>query len=233
LDAEFSGAYRPGEVQCEKFRLAEDGTVLTAGISVGPSAVHLRDVLVQTHGRTCLKGDAFLPLDLWQRWPDVTFTRLLNDETVGRVRLDAANLDLLAASRLTGVQWPLAGNVTGTVSADGALAALRLGGDVQLSQATLPLDWQGHFVREVGAHFVLDGNQVRLEQAAGRHADGDFSLTGHLNLAKPRSPQIDVAGSTTNQTKPFSFTAKGSAGNPVIMSVETPPPPAPPIGAGN
>jgi hypothetical protein len=233
LDADFSGVYRPGEVQCEKFRLAEDGTVLTAGISVGPSAVHLRDVLVQTHGRTCLKGDAFLPLDLWQRWPDVTFTRLLNDEIVSRVRLDATNLDLLAASRLTGVQWPLAGNVTGSVSADGPLGALRLGGDVQLSQATLPLDWQGHMVREVGAHFVLDGNQIRLEQAAGHHAGGDFSLTGHLDLAKPRSPQLDVAGSATDQTTPFTFTVKGPTEKPVIMSGETPTPPAPPIGAGN
>ena len=235
LDAEFSGVYRPGEVQCEKFRLAEDGMVLTTGISVGPSAVNLRDVLVQHHGRTCLQGNAVLPLDLWQRWPDVNFAHLLNDETVSHVRLDATNLDLLATSRLTGVQWPLAGSVSGTVSADGPLAALQLGGALQLLQGSLPLDWQGHAVRDVGARFVLEGNQVRLEQAAGHHATGDFSIAGRLDLAKPRSPALDVTGSGTNQSKPFSFTAKGPAEKPVITVVETPPPPAPPappIGAG-
>jgi hypothetical protein len=235
LDAEFSGAYRPGEVQCEKFRLAEDGMVLTAGISVGPSAVNLHDVLVQHHGRTCLKGDAFLPLDLWQRWPDVNFAHLLNDETVGRVRLEAMNLDLLASSRLTGMQWPLAGNITGTVSADGSIGALRLGGAVQLLQGSLPLDWQGHSVRDVVARFVLEGNQIRLEQAAGHHANGDFNIAGRLDLAKPRSPQLDVTGSGTNQSRPFSFTAKGPAEKPVITAVEnppTPPQPATPIGAG-
>ena len=232
LDAEFNGAYRPGEVQCEKFRLAEDGTVLTAGISVGPSAVNLRDVLVQQHGRTCLKGDAFLPLDLWQRWPDVNFAHLLNDETVSRVRLEATNLDLRATSRLTGVDWPLAGNVSGTLSADGPLGALRLGGAVQLLQGAVPLDWQGHAVRGVSARFLLEGNQVRLEQAAGHHATGDFSIAGLLDLAMPRSPQLDITGSGTNQSKPFSFTAKGSAEKPVITVVEKPAQPAPLIGAG-
>ncbi len=252
LDAEFSGGYRPGEVQCEKFRLAEDGTVLTAGISVGPGAVNLHDVLVQQHGRTCLRGDALLPLDLWQRWPDVNFEHLLNDATVSHVRLEATSLDLLATSRLTGLQWPLAGNLSGTVTADGRLGALKLGGAVQLLQGSLPLDWQGHTVRGVGARFVLEENQIRLEQAAGHYANGDFSIAGHLDLAKPRSPILDVTGSGTNQSNPFSFTAKGPAEEPVITVVETPlappspalpsspvPPtvpapsaPVPPIGAG-
>ena len=235
LDAEFSGVYRPGEVQCERFRLAEDGTVLTAGISVGPSAVNLRNVLVQQHGRTCLQGDALLPLDLWQRWPDVNFAHLLNDETVARVRIEVTDLDLLATSRLTGVQWPLAGSISGTVSGDGPLGALKLGGAMQLLQGSLPLDWQGHAVREVGARFVLEGNQVRLEQGAGHHANGNFSIAGQLDLANPRSAVLEVTGSGTNQSKPFSFTAKGPAEKPVITVVETPPQPAPtapPIGAG-
>ena len=232
LDAEFNGTYRPGEVQCEKFRLAEDGTVLTAGISVGPSAVNLRNVRVQHHERTGLQGDIFLPLDLWQRWPDVNFEHLLNDETVSRVRLEATNLDLRATSRLTGVDWPLAGNVTGTVSADGPLSALRLAGAMQVLQGGFPLDWKGNAVRDVGARFLLEGNQVRLEQASGHHANGDFSIAGRLDLAKPRSPILDATGSGTNQSKPFSFTAKGPAEKPVITTAENPPPPAPPIGAG-
>ncbi len=230
LDAEFSGVYRPGEVQCEKFRLAEDGTMLTAGISVGPSAVNLRNLRVLQHERVCLQGEAFLPLDLWQRWPDVNFARLLNDETVSRVRLEATNLDLRAASRLTGVDWPLAGSVTGTLSADGPLTALRLAGAVQLLQGTLPLDWHANAVRDVAARFLLEGNSVRLEQATGHHANGDFNLAGRLDLAMPRSPQLDVTGNGTNQAQAFSFTAKGPAEKPVIIVVKNPPP-TPPIGA--
>ncbi len=228
LDADFSGVYRPGEVLCEKFRLAEDGTVLTMGISVGPSAVNLRGLRVLHHERVGLQGDALLPLDVWQRWPDVNFARLLNDATESHLRLEATDLDLLATSRLTGVEWPLAGNVSGTVSADGRLGALKMGGAMQLLQGSLPLDWQGHMVRDVSARFVFEENKIRLEQGRGHHATGDFNIAGRLDLSKPRSPILDVAGTGTNQSKPISFTAKGPAEKPVITVVETPPAPAAP-----
>ncbi len=216
LDAEAAGMYRPGEVQCEKFRLAEDGVVLTAGISVGPSAVNLRDVRVLDHGRECLKGDAFLPLDLWQRWPDVNFSRLLNDETVARVRIEADALDLREVSRITSVDWPLGGTLTGSVNADGPLTALKLGGSMRLAHGILPLDWNGGAVREVGAQITLEGNAIRIEQGAGRYVNGDFGIGGRLDLAQPRAPSIEAVGSGTYQSQPFTFSVKGDAWKPLI-----------------
>jgi hypothetical protein len=218
LDAEAAGVYRPGEVQCERFRLAEDGTVLTAGVSVGPSAVNLRGIRVLNRDRVCLQGDAFLPLDLWQRWPDVNFARLLNDETVGRVHIEANELDLRAVSRLTGVDWPLGGTITGTVNADGPLGALKLSGSMQLSRGILPLDWNGGAVRDVNAQFTLEGNAVRIEQATGKYVNGDFGIGGKLNLEKPRTPSIEVVGSGTYQSQPFTFSAKGDTMKPVIAT---------------
>ncbi|MEO6789293.1 MAG: hypothetical protein ABI318_24475 [Chthoniobacteraceae bacterium] len=216
LDAEAAGVYRPGEVQCEEFRLEEDGTVLTAGISVGPSAVNLRGLRVLHHGRVCLHGDAFLPLDLWQRWPDVSFAHLLNDDTVSRVHLEANELDLRAVSRLTGVDWPLGGTVTGTVTADGPLAALKLGGNMQLMHGVFPLDWKGDAVREVSAQITLEGNAIRIEQGMGRYVNGDFGIGGRLDLAKPRAPRMEAVGSGTYQSQPFTFSVKGDAMKPVI-----------------
>lgn len=218
LDAEAAGAYRPGEVQCEKFRLAEDGMVLTAGISVGPSAVNLRGMRVLHDGRVCLQGDAFLPLDLWQRWPDVNFARLLNDDTVGRVHLETRELDLRAVSRLTGVDWPLGGTLTGTVSADGPLTALKFGGTLALAHGILPLDWHGRSVREVTAQFVPEGTSIRIGQATGQHATGDFGITGRLGLAKPRTPALDVTGTGTHESQPFTFSVKGEARKPQITT---------------
>ena len=218
LDAEAAGIYRPGEVQCEKFRLAENGMVLTAGVSVGPSAVNLRGLRVLHRDRVCLQGDAFLPLDLWQRWPDVNFARLLNDETVGRVHLEASELDLRAVSRLTGMDWPLGGTLTGTVNADGPLTAFKLGGSMQLAHGILPLDWSGGTVREVGAQFTLEGNAIRVEQATGRYLNGDFGIGGRLDLAKPRAPIIEALGSGTYQSQPFTFSVKGDAVKPLITT---------------
>ncbi len=216
LDAEAAGIYRPGEVQCEKFRLAENGTVLTAGVSVGPSAVNLRGLRVLSRDRVCLQGDAFLPLDLWQRWPDVNFSRLLNDDTVGRVHLEATDMDIRAVSRLTGVDWPLGGIITGTVDADGPLTALKLAGTMQLSHGLLPLDWNGATVRDVAAQFTLDGSAVRIEQGSGRYVNGDFGIGGRLDLAKPRIPFVEAVGTGTYQSQPFTFGVKGDAAKPVV-----------------
>ena len=218
LDAEAAGTYRPGEVQCEKFRLAESGMVLTAGISVGPSAVNLRDVRVLHHDRVCLKGDAFLPLDLWQRWPDVNFAHLLNDETVGRVRIEATELDLRAASRITGVDWPIGGTLTGSLNADGPLGALKFSGSMQLARGIIPLDWNGSAVREVGAQIAFDGNAIRIDQGTGRYVNGDFGIGVRLDLAKPRTPSLEAVGSGTYQSQPFTFTVKGDAWKPLITT---------------
>lgn len=218
LDAECQGKYRPGEVQLENLRLAEDGTSLTAGVSIGPSAVNVRGLRVQHQGRLWLQGDAFLPLDLWQRWPDVNFARLLNDDTVSSIRLAATDLDLRQASRLTGIDWPLAGTITGLVSADGALGSLKLGGSLQLAGGRVPLNWQGTSVHDVQGTFALDGPSIRLADAAGKHAGGDFTLAGKLDLSKPRTPVIEAEGSGTHQSEGFQFSLKGPVATPVLAS---------------
>ena len=240
LDAEFNGAYRPGEVQLEKLRLAEDGTSLTAAVGIGPGAVDVRDLRVHHQNRLWLQGDALLPLDLWQRWPDVTLAHLLNDKTASRVHLEATDLDLRQTSRLTGIEWPLAGTLNGNVQAEGVLGALKLSGAAQLLRGTIPLNWQGGIAREVDAAFALDGTAIRLEKAAGKHASGDFTLTGRLDLAKPREPALEAEGTGTNQSQPFQFSVKGPAAKPAIatqgsspFSGNTAPPPPAPASAAN
>ena len=211
LDAEFSGTYKPGEAQIEKLRLAEDSTALTAAATIGPGSVHLRDVRVETKGKLRLKGDALLPLNLWQQWPDVTFARLLNEKTAGHAQFEATELDLRSVSRLTGVDWPLAGTANGNVSAEGSLSALRLAGSARVAGGTFPLDWRGAAVSGVDAAFSLDGATVRLEKAAGKHAGGDFALAGTMDLAKPATPAVAVEGGGNHEGQPFTFTADGPA----------------------
>ena len=241
LDAEFNGAYRPGEVQLERLRLTEDGTSLTAAVSIGPGAVNVSDLRIHHQNRLWLQGDALLPLDLWQRWPDVTLAHLLNDKTASRVHLEATDLDLHQTSRLTGIEWPLAGTLTGIVQADGALGALKLTGSANLLRGTIPLNWQGGILREVDAAFAFDGPAIRLEKAAGKHATGDFTLAGRLDLAKPREPALEAEGAGTHQSQPFQFSVKGPATKPAIATQgsspfsgnSTPPPAPPPASAAN
>ena len=49
--------------------------------------------------RDSLRSDALLPLDVWQKWPDVSFAQTLSPEVVSHVQLTARQLDLAAALR--------------------------------------------------------------------------------------------------------------------------------------
>lgn len=241
LDAEASGEYKAGEFKLNKFQLSENGMTLSGGATVIPGTVDLRELRVIHNGRACLEGAALVPLDLWQRWPDVNFVRLLNDTTASRVHLRAEDLDLRAVSRLTGVDWPIGGMLTGTLDAEGALGGLKLGGSVQFTGGIVPLDWKGGVVREVTAQFTLDGSTIQITQATGKSADGDFGISGRLSLANPRAPAIEAAGSGMFQSQRFNFTVQGDAAKPVITTEGhapfsgnapvAPAPPAPPAPA--
>ena len=215
-------------MQFEKFELSEDGTTLSAVVAIGPSAVNLRSIRVQHKGQPWLQGDALLPLDLWQRWPDVDFSHLLNDDTVARVNLTATNLDIREISLLTGIEWPLAGTLNGTLTADGPLKSLKLGGALTLAKGTLPLNWRGTTITEVNSSFTLEDSTITLIKASGRHASGAFTAEGKLDLTNARKPLIETTGAGTHEGQPFSFKLTGPAEKPTLTT-EGPAPFAPAV----
>ena len=222
VDAELSGTVEREQLLFDQFKLSQNGATLTASIGVGPSLVNLSGVRLQKNGETWLEGDALLPLDLWQRWPDVSFTKLLNDDTVGRIQLTAKNLRLAETSMLTGVEWPLGGVLNGTLTADGALKSIKLGGTLALTNGKIPLDWKGRIVTETTANFTFDGKTVTLEKAEGRHAEGTFTLAGSLLLENLREPVVNVTGTGTKKEQPFTLNATGPVSG-AAVTFETPP----------
>ncbi len=226
VDAELSGTIEREHLLFDRFKISQNGTTLTASVGVGPSLVNLSGLRLQKNGETWLEGDALLPLDLWQRWPDVTFTSLLNEDTVGRIRLTAKDLRLADTALLTGIEWPLGGTLNGTLLADGSLKSLKLGGGFSLTNGKIPLNWNGGVVTDTNASFILDGNTITLGRAEGHHAEGDFSLTGVLLLGDLRAPEINVMGSGTRKSGTFTLKVAGPAATAKIL-IETPPPPTP------
>lgn len=212
VDAELSGTVEREQLLFDKFKVSQNGTTLTAAVGVGPSLVNLSGLRLQKNGETWLEGDALLPLDLWQRWPDVSFTNLLNDDTVGRINLAAKNLRLADTALITGVEWPLGGLLNGTLTADGALKSLKLGGSMTLTNGKIPLDWQGRMVTDTTAVFTLDGKTVTLEKSEGLHADGTFSLSGNLLLENLRVPVVNATGTGTIKDQPFTLKVSGPVG---------------------
>ena len=143
-----------------------------------------------------LEGDALLPLDVWQAWPNTNLATLLNDATVSKIHLTAKDLDLHAASQLTGWNFPIEGTAAGELTAEGPLGAIVSHGQFSLSQARLPLGWTGVVLNEVTAAGSLDAQKLTLTKLAGRLPNGDVQVTGDIDFTNLRDPLLKLAATS-------------------------------------
>lgn len=220
INADIEATYQSEAMQFSRFTLSDDNSVFTANIAVGGKALHVQDIRFLYRGATQLEGNALLPLDVWQKWPDVSFAQLLAPEVATRVQLTARKLDLASAARLTGWKSPLAGTVDGTFSADGPAKALKLGGALTLKDARVPLSWNGDVLDAVNAQLAFRDDVLALEQFSGRHRTGDVQLGGTVqfqNLLDPtlaltlRSDKAVVPLRATNANAKLALTLTGPA----------------------
>jgi hypothetical protein len=148
----------------------------------------------------------------------VDFSHLLNDDTVARVNLTATNLGLRETSLLTGIEWPLAGTLNGTLTADGPLKSLKLGGALTLAKGTLPLNWRGTTITDINSTFTLEDSIITLTKSSGRHPTGAFTAEGKLDLTNARKPLLETTGAGTHEGQPFSFKLTGPAEKPTLTT---------------
>jgi hypothetical protein len=190
INADLEATYGGETMQFSRFTLSDDDAVFTANIAVGGKALHLQDLHFVYRGATQLEGDALLPLDVWQRWPDVSFAQLLSEEVASHVQLTARQLDLAAAAKLTGWNFPVAGLIDGTFAADGALKSLKLGGQLTLAQGRLPLNWNGDLLEQAAGQFAFRDNALVIEKLSAQHRFGDVQLGGTVQFVSLPDPTL-------------------------------------------
>ncbi|MGB8167373.1 MAG: hypothetical protein WCF18_07760 [Chthoniobacteraceae bacterium] len=192
INADFEGTYQPGAVLFSNFALSDDASSFTANVSVGNKALSVQNIRF-LHGPTLqLEGDALLPLDVWQAWPNTNLATLLNDATVSKVQIKASDLDLHAASQLTGWNFPIEGTVRGELTAEGALGAIASHGRFSLSKAKIPAGWTGELLSDITAEAVIDGQKMTVAKFSGRHSGGDFQLAGDVDFTNLRDPLLKL-----------------------------------------
>ena len=193
INADFEGSYSHGGMAFSTFALSDDESSFTAHVGVVDKAVSLQGMRLM-HGQSLwLEGDALLPLDLWNAWPNTSLATLLDDHTVGKLNVTAYDLSLHETAQLTGLQFPIEGVIRGNVTAEGPLGALKTGGALTLSKARLPLGWSGDALTGVEGAASFDGQIMRIEKLAGQHPTGDFSATGEMDFTNLRDPALKLA----------------------------------------
>jgi hypothetical protein len=161
-------------------------------VQLGKQSVSLSEIQLKQGMETRLEGDAVLPLDLWSAWPGGETTQILAEGGPVQFKLNAKNLRLGEALRLSGWNWPLDGGVTGQIWGSGAGAKLDLGGQLKLVEGKLPLGWNGDVLSNVSAEIALAGPKVVLGNSLLTHASGQYGTHGEIDLQNLREPVLNL-----------------------------------------
>ena len=195
INAEFEGDYAPGMMGFNKFLLSDDDSSFTATVGIVNKALSLQGIRLYNKQALWLEGDAVLPLDLWNAWPNTSLATLLDDKTVSKVNLTAYDLELRDASLLTGWKFPIAGVVRGNLTAEGSLGSLKTSGKFTVNKAQIPIGWSGQLLHRGGKRGLARGADVargEIDRPSSRrrflrHRRCRFYQSPHPNL------KLDVA----------------------------------------
>ncbi len=193
INADFEGSYSNGGMVFSTFALSDDESSFTAHVGVVNKAVSLQSIRLMHKQALRLEGDALLPFDVWNAWPNTALETILDDQTVGKLNLTAYDLSLNETVQLSGFRFPIEGFLRGNLTAEGPLGALKTGGKLTLANARLPLGWSGAALTGVEATVTLDGQTLRVEKLTGLHPTGDFSASGDVNFTNLRDPALKLA----------------------------------------
>ena len=190
INADLDGSYSADGMVFNKFALSDDESSFTANVAVGNHALSLQGIRLMHRQQLWLEGDALLPLDVWRAWPNTSLDSLLDDAVESKVTLTAYNLELGAAAKLTGWNFPISGVVNGNISAQGPIGSLKTGGRLTLANATLPLGSSHEALTSVEGEFTFAAQTATVARLVGRHPTGDFRTVGSVDLMNVRDPGL-------------------------------------------
>ena len=218
INADLEGTYAAGGMTFSQFSLSDDESSFTANVAIGSKILSLQQIRLTNKQAVWLEGDALLPFDVWNAWPNTTFATLLDDHTECRMNLTAHDLQLREASLLTGWKFPIEGLVDGRVSAEGTIGALKTSGQIKLQKARIPLGG-GDELTGVEAEATLDGHFLQIAKSTGHYPAGDFAASGKVDFSNLRDPSLDLA--LTSQTSAIGLFANAPKEPRVFLPIAT------------
>jgi hypothetical protein len=211
INAHLEGSYAAGGMVFSRFALSDDESSFTANVAVGNKALALQGIRLMHKQQLWLEGDALLPLDVWSAWPDTSLDTLLDDKVPSKVALTAYNLELGAAAKLSGWNFPIEGVVSGDLSVHGPLTELQTGGKLTLEKARLPLGTTDLALTDVTGAATFAGQNVQIANLSGRHPTGDFHANGNVELKNVRDPELHLEVESERTTLPVFAQADGAS----------------------
>ncbi|MEI6351774.1 MAG: hypothetical protein WCP06_11795 [Verrucomicrobiota bacterium] len=191
IDADLQGTYAPGGLWLSKCSLANADTRLDTRVTANISTVKFEGLKLTQKNVLWVEGDAELPLNLWNWWTAPGMEAITQDAPF-KVQLNARGVQLEEVAHLTGRPIPVSGLLTGSLHTQGTLRDPKMSGSVRLSKGRLPEnDWLPA-LEAIEADAEVDGSVLRMSKFSARHAVGQFTATGTIDLSKIEAPLFDL-----------------------------------------
>ena len=191
IDADLQGTYAPGGLWLSKCSLANADTHLDTRVTADLSTLKFEGLKLTQKNALWVEGDAELPLNLWRWWTAPSLEAITPDAPF-KVQLNARGVELEEVAHLTGRPIPVSGLLTGSLHTEGTLRDPRMSGAVKLTKGRLPANEWLPALDAMEADAEIDGNLLRISKFSARHAVGQFTATGTIDLSKIEAPLFDL-----------------------------------------
>lgn len=188
MDGGISGAYDKNGVEVELARLGDEQIEIRTRASFGDLGVRLSNLSVMQGQATVLEGEALLPMEVWNAWPQINWARVLKESSPVELRLASKGLNLAFLGRLPGMPRAIEGTLSGEWSMKGSMKNLEGQGALQLRQAAWAVG--GGRVSGVGADLRWQERSIQARNLSWSSGAGLYEGKAVLSWGEEPSPRL-------------------------------------------
>lgn len=188
MDGGISGSYDKNGVEVELASLGDEQIEVRTRASFGDLGVRLSNLTVMQGQATVLEGEALLPMEIWNAWPQIDWARVLKESGPVELRVASTGLNLAYLGRLPGMPRAIEGTLSGDWSMKGSLKNLEGQGALQLRQAA----WLagGGRVSGVGADLSWQEHSIQVRNLSWSSGVGLFEGKAALSWGEGAPPSV-------------------------------------------
>ena len=185
-----TGTYDKNGVEVESASLGDEQIEVRTRASFGEVGVRLSQLTVMQGQGTVLEGEALLPMEIWNAWPQINWSDVLKGGSPVELRVVSKGLNLALLGRLPGMPRAIEGSLDGDWEMKGSLKKLEGRGALQLRQAAWAVG--GGRVSKVGADVAWRDHSVVASNLSWSVETGGYAGDAALSWREEPAPSVEL-----------------------------------------
>jgi len=190
MNGGISGTYDKNGVEEDSASLGDEPIEVRTRASFGDLGVRLSNLTVMQGQGVVLEGEALLPMEVWNAWPEIDWPGFLKGAAPVELRVSSNGVNLALLGRLPGMPRAIEGSLAGDWTMKGAMKKLDGKGSLQLRQAA----WAGAGgrVSALSADLLWQERAIVAQNLGWTAATGTYTGSALLSWGEEPSPRLQL-----------------------------------------